>query len=159
MPQFWHSGMELINVSDPPSPNLAPNILNDVQAWTLSCPVHDLRILWCQKSSRVTSFVGRGIALDIHKVSFKNAWRPRSLSWIIMMKCWQLRVPSNTTSSHLPPWWMAPRTVTEGPSLPSDGWMHASPAPEVSLSVGPAPHAASSPMIQCQAGTPGGRLD
>ena len=39
---------------------------------------------------------------------------------------WQLRVPTSTTSSLLPPWWMAPQTMTEVPRLSSVGRMHAS---------------------------------
>ena len=36
-----------------------------------------------------------------------------------------LRVPSSTTSSLLPPWWMAPHTVTDGPWLASVSHMRA----------------------------------
>ena len=35
------------------------------------------------------------------------------------------RVPSNTTSSLLPTWWIAPHTMIDGPQFPSLGWTQA----------------------------------
>ena len=51
-------------------------------------------------------------------------WHSRCLMW-----CWQLRVPSNATGPLLPPWWMAPHTMTERHQLPSVGRMHVSISP------------------------------
>ena len=92
-----------------------------------------------------------------------------------------MRVPSNTTSSLLSVWCMAPHTKTEGPRLPSMGWMHTpiglSPWLQLAhehdhhcetvwsethhCACGPtfcalSPHTAASPVIQSQSGTPGG---
>ena len=53
-----------------PTPTHPPN---GVHVW----PVNDPRILLSQKSTRIPYCVGRGIVLDIHKVSSKNARRPR----------------------------------------------------------------------------------
>ena len=56
--------------------HLVPNMLNGVYDWTPSWPVHDLHILLCQKSRRVTCSVECGIVLDIHNVSSKKARHP-----------------------------------------------------------------------------------
>ena len=42
-----------------------------------------------------------------------------------MYRC-RFMAPSTTTSSLLPPWWIAPHTMTDGPRFPSLGCMQAS---------------------------------
>ena len=69
----WKGGG--IRVSDP-DPHLVPNMLNEVDVWTTSWPVHDLRILLCMKSSSVMCCSGRDTFMDIHKMSSKNTCRP-----------------------------------------------------------------------------------
>ena len=44
---------------------------------------------------------------------------------IWMYRC-RFMPASTTTSSLLPPWWIAPHTVTDGPRFPSLGWTQAS---------------------------------
>ena len=51
-------------------------MLNGVHVWIPNWPSHDLHILLCQKCSRITSSVERGIVLDVHNVSSKSACRP-----------------------------------------------------------------------------------
>ena len=50
--------------------------LNWVHVWTPSWPVHDLNILLVQNGCHVTCCMGRGIVLDVHKVTFKHPRRP-----------------------------------------------------------------------------------
>ena len=123
-PRFWSSGRRIIHVSDP-DPRLAPNMLSGVHVRTLCWPVHDIQILLPQKSIGAMRCAGHGIVLDIHKVSSKTPVALGSIpSWRSLMWHWRLRVPSSTTSSLLS-WWIALHTMTEGPWLPSIGWMHA----------------------------------
>ena len=72
MPQFWSSGRRIIHVSDP-DPRLAPNMLSGVHVRTLCWPVHELHILFPQKSSGAMAL---SWVLTIHKVSSKNARCP-----------------------------------------------------------------------------------
>ena len=107
-----------------------PNMLNGVHIWTPSSPIHDLHTLLWPKNRHVMCWVGRGIVLDIHNISPKNA-RPTGKHTITenLMLHWQLRVPSVTTMSStsflLSLWWLAPNTMTEGLWLLSVGLMHA----------------------------------
>ena len=54
-------------------------------------------------------------------VAHGNSWFLR----IWMYRC-QFMAPSTITSSLLPPKWIAPHTMTDGPRFPSLGWTHAS---------------------------------
>ena len=54
-------------------------------------------------------------------VAHGNIWFLR----IWMYRC-RFMAPSTTTSSLLPPWWIAPHTMTDGPRFPSLGWTQAS---------------------------------
>ena len=54
-------------------------------------------------------------------VAHGNIWFFR----IWMYRC-RFMAPSTTTSSLLPPWWIAPHTMTDGPRFPSLGWTQAS---------------------------------
>ena len=54
-------------------------------------------------------------------VAHGNIWFLR----IWMYQC-QFMAPSTTTSSLLPPWWIAPHTMTDGPRFPSLGSTQAS---------------------------------
>ena len=174
-----------VGSSSYPDPCLVPNMLSGVHVWTLWWAVHDLHIIMHQKSSGVTYCVGRGVVLDIHKVSSKNAHRPGKHT-IVEKRDVALAVEGSIKhhSSLLPPWWITPHTMTEGPRLLSVSWMHASiglspclqchehdhhcktvrlstedivpPVPEVSPPVRSSPHMAALPVIQSQSGTPGG---
>ena len=73
--KFSYGGRGVIHVSDPDW-HLIPNMLNWVHVWTPSWPVHDLNILLVQKGCRVTCCMGRGIVLDVHKVTSKHPRRP-----------------------------------------------------------------------------------
>ena len=68
-------GVGVIYVSDPDW-HLIPNVLNWVHVWIPSWRVHDLNILLVQKGCRVTCCMGRGIVLDVHKVTSKHPRRP-----------------------------------------------------------------------------------
>ena len=50
------------------------NMLNGIHVCNLSWPVHNL---YCHKCCCVTFTLGRGIVLDIHRVSSKKARRPK----------------------------------------------------------------------------------
>ena len=67
-------GDGVIHVSDPDW-HLIQNMLNSVHVWTPSWPVHDLNILLVQQGCRVTCCMGRGIVLDIQKVTSKHPRR------------------------------------------------------------------------------------
>ena len=67
--------MGVIHVSDPDW-HLIPNMLNWFHVWTPSWPVHDLNILMVKICWRVTCCMGRGIVLDVHKVTSKQPRRP-----------------------------------------------------------------------------------
>ena len=54
-------------------------------------------------------------------ITHGNIWSLRI--WIY--RC-RFMAPSTTTSSLLPPWWIAPHTMTDGPRFPSLGWTQAS---------------------------------
>ena len=54
-------------------------------------------------------------------VAHGNIWFLR----IWMHRC-RFMVPSTMTSSLLPPWWIAPHTMTDGPRFPSLGWTQTS---------------------------------
>ena len=98
-----------------------------VHVWTPSWPVHDLNILLVQKGCHVTCCTGRGIVLDVHKVSSKQPRRP-----------WQHLIPQDLDvpmpvhgSIHHdqltpPPWWITPHTMADGPRFPSLSWTQAS---------------------------------
>ena len=108
-----------------PDWHLIPNMLSWVHVWTPSWPVHDLNILLVQKGSCVTCCMGRGIVLNVHKVTSKYPCRP-----------WQHLIPQDLgwtdASSWLhpprlsPTWWIAPHTMTDVPRFPSLGWTQAS---------------------------------
>ena len=51
-------------------------MLSWVHIWTTSWSVHDLNILLVQKGCRVTCCMGRGIVLEVHKVTSKHPCRP-----------------------------------------------------------------------------------
>ena len=124
--KFSYGGSGVIHVSDPDW-HLIPNMLNWVHVWTPSWPVHDLNILLVQKGCRVTCCMGRGIVLDVHKVTSKQARRHGNIWFLrIWMYGCRFMAPSTTTSSLLPPWWIAPHTVTDEPRFPSLGWTQAS---------------------------------
>ena len=113
---WWKGGWHLI-----------PNMLNWVHVWTPSWPFHDLNILLVQKECRVTCCMGRGIVLDVHKITSKHPRRP-----------WQHLIPQDLDVPMLvhgsihhdqltpPPWWIAPHTMIDGPRFPSLGWTQAS---------------------------------
>ena len=52
-----------------PDWHLTPNMLNWVYVWTPSWPVHGLNILLVQKGCCVMCCMGRGIVLDVRKVT------------------------------------------------------------------------------------------
>ena len=77
-PQFWHSGSggyPCLGSRFPLRPKYARwrSCLDS----ELASPWLASHTLWCQKSSRVTCCVGRGIVLDIHNVWLKNARHPK----------------------------------------------------------------------------------
>ena len=103
------------------------NMLDGVQFWTPGWPVHDLCVLLFQKISGVTWCLGRDIVLNIHKVSSKNARRTRNhiiaekpdlaLATEGFFQHHHFTPPTTENGTH---------NMTEGPPLPSVGWMHAS---------------------------------
>ena len=109
----------IIHFSDP-DPHLVSNMLNGIRAGQSTTSTS------CCTSGRVTWSMGRGIVLDIHKVSSENTMSPRTAyyrgeAWCIV-GVWGFH-----PAPLLPPWWMAPHTImTEWPRLPSVSWMHAS---------------------------------
>ena len=102
-------------------------MLNWVNVWTPSWPVHDLNILLVQKGCRVTCCMGRGIVLGVHKVTSKHPHRP----WQhLIPQDLDVPMPVHGSIQHNqltpPPWWIAPHTMTDGPRFPSLDWMQAS---------------------------------
>ena len=180
-PQFWHSGR-----GSHPCLGSRPSFGPKHAQWG-SCLVSEmaspwLHILLCQKSCRITRCVGRGIVLDIHKASSQNARRPRTHTTEKPDVTLQLRVPSSTTSSLLPPWYWgvtvsvhgldariyqflplpAAHTSTTISIKPCEARLITEdtvpPGSEVPHSVRSPQHMAASPVIQSQCVTPGGTL-
>ena len=76
---------------------------------------------WSKKAA-VSRVVWGGAKLRPNTpVAHDNIWFLR----IWMYRC-QFIAPSTTTSSLLPPWWIAPHTMTDGPRFLSLGWTQAS---------------------------------
>ena len=98
-----------------------------VRVWTPSWPVHDLNILLVQKGCRVRCCMGWALSWTYTKlrphtpVTHGNIWFLR-----IWMYRFRFMAPSTTASSLLPPWWIAPHTMTDGPRFQSLGWTQAS---------------------------------
>ena len=115
-PHFWHSGRgRVIFVSDP-DPHLISNMLNGVYVCMITRPLNYLHIQLCQRSSRVTCYVGCGIVLAIHNVSSKNTRRPRKHT-IMETPLVALAVEGSTQHHQCtsPTRWMGP---IEGSRLP-----------------------------------------
>ena len=106
---------------------LIPNMLNWVHVWTPSWPVYDLNTLLVQQAAVSRVVWGEAFSWAYTKlrpntpVAHGNIWLLR----IWMYRYWFM-APPTTTSSLLPPWWIAPYTMTNGPRFPSLGWTQAS---------------------------------
>ena len=93
--------------------HVVPYMISGVHFWTPNWPIHDLHILLCQKSIRVTCCMGVALSWTHTKFPPKTAIAHGSiLLQRSLVKHWRLRVSSSTTSSLLPPWSMAPHTMT-----------------------------------------------
>ena len=105
--------------------------------WTAWChprPGSRLNLMLFQKGCRVTCCMGQGIVLDVHKVTSKHSVAHGNIWFLRFWMYWCLfMAPSTTTSSLLPPWLIAPYTMTDGPRFPSLGWTQASFSPSPCL--------------------------
>ena len=102
-------------------------MLNWVHVWNPSWLVHDLNILLVQKGCRVMCCMGRGIVLNVHKVTSKH---PRCPWQHLIPQDLDVPMPVHGSIHHdqlTPPWWLiAPHTMTNGPRFPSLSWTQAS---------------------------------
>ena len=77
-----------------------------------------------------TAAVSRAVWGGALSWAYKTPPSPVARGNIWFLRIWMYRgqfmAPSTTTSSRLPPWWIAPHTMTDGPRFPSLGWTHAS---------------------------------
>ena len=109
--------VEGIHVSDP-DPQLVPNIRNWGSCLDSELAMAPRHILLCQKSSRLTCCVGRGIVLDIHKLSSKKK-RPSPMeAYTITEK----RDVGSATESSIQHHQFTPPTIVDGTPYHHWGW-------------------------------------
>ena len=82
---------------------------------------------WSKKAAVSRAVWGGALSWTYIKLS-PNIPVAHDSIWFLMIWMYRCRfmAPSTRNSSHLPPWWIAPHTMTDRPRLPSLGWMQAS---------------------------------